>query len=296
MQAGEPVIKVSPQWKSKIRSLAPDLPSAKPKAKRKILVFSLMTGYHHWVTPNTAAMIKILGEKSGAYETVDSIDVEMFSVDKLKAFDAVILNNTCSKPDHRNLFMDARGAEKSNEVRALEDSLISFVKSGKGLIVIHAGITTFNGCPEIVDMFGGTFDFHPPQQPVTLYPVEAGHPLVKAFGGKSFVHIDEPYMFNGACKKNNSRPLLVMDTTKLKCGRLKKKVMSEARYVSWIKSYGKGRVFFCSPSHNAQSFSDPRLLRFYLDGFQYALGDLDCDDSPIHTKHGKAPTDNLVAD
>ena len=48
--------------------------------------------------------------------------------------------------------------------------------------------------------------------------------------------------------------------------------------VAWIKPYGTGRTFFSSPSHNAQSFEDPRLLQFMLDGIQYALGDLECDD------------------
>ncbi|NOR75818.1 MAG: ThuA domain-containing protein, partial [Draconibacterium sp.] len=53
------------------------------------------------------------------------------------------------------------------------------------------------------------------------------------------------------------------------------------KYVSWIKRHGKGRVFFVSPSHNAQSFEDVRLLKFYLDGIQYVTGDFKCDDTPI---------------
>ena len=54
-----------------------------------------------------------------------------------------------------------------------------------------------------------------------------------------------------------------------------------ARYISWIKPYGEGRVFYCSPSHNAQSFENPKLLQFMLNGIQYALGDLECDDSVL---------------
>ena len=54
-----------------------------------------------------------------------------------------------------------------------------------------------------------------------------------------------------------------------------------ARYISWIKPHGEGRVFYCSPSHNAQSFENPQLLQFMLNGIQYALGDLKCDDSVL---------------
>ncbi|MCX6872996.1 MAG: hypothetical protein NTW21_04195 [Verrucomicrobia bacterium] len=31
----------------------------------------------------------------------------------------------------------------------------------------------------------------------------------------------------------------------------------------------------------AQSYETECMLRFYLDGIQYALGDLHCDDSPL---------------
>jgi len=279
--AGEPVIKVTDAWKNQMRELAPAKSRVKPKSPRKILVCSLMTGYKHWVTPNTSALLKILGEKSAAFEIVESNDVMMFAPDKLKEFDAVVLNNTCSKSDHRNLFLDALGEERQDDITMLENSLLDFVKEGKGLIVMHGGIVTFNGCKEISDMIGGAFDFHPPQQEVTVTAVDSDHPLVQAFKGKSFVHIDEPYLFKGAYKSRNFRPLLEMDTSKLKCGKNREKVMSEIRYISWIKKYGKGRIFFVSPSHNAQSFSDPRLLQFYLDGIQYALGDFKCDDSPM---------------
>ena len=71
-----------------------------------------------------------------------------------------------------------------------------------------------------------------------------------------------------------------MDTSLLKCGRAQKKVVADIRYTAWIKKYGKGRVFYCSPSHNAQSFEKPELLQFLLDGIQYTLGDLKCDDTP----------------
>jgi hypothetical protein len=38
---------------------------------------------------------------------------------------------------------------------------------------------------------------------------------------------------------------------------------------------------YASPSHNAQSFENPQLLQFFLDGMQYVVGDVKCDDSPL---------------
>lgn len=129
-------------------------------------------------------------------------------------------------------------------------------------------------------LVGGSFDYHPPQQEITLELAEPGHPLTKAFKGKSFTHVDEPYLFNKAYEQKNFRPLLYMDTSKL-TGK-KKPIEEKKKYVAWIKPHGSGRVFYVSPSHNAHSFERPELLKFYLDGAQYVLGDLKCDDSPIN--------------
>ena len=60
-----------------------------------------------------------------------------------------------------------------------------------------------------------------------------------------------------------------------------KEIAELPRYVSWIKRHKQGRVFFCSPAHNAQSFEQPTLLQFILGGIQYATGDLECPDSPL---------------
>ena len=69
-----------------------------------------------------------------------------------------------------------------------------------------------------------------------------------------------------------------MDATRLHS--LREEIENPVVYISWIKRYGKGRVFYVSPSHNAQSFENPDLLKFYLDGLQYVTGHITCEDSP----------------
>ena len=279
--AKAPTVKLTDAWKGKIKKLAPAKATAQPAKDRKVLLFSLSPGFKHWVIPHTAAVVEILAEKTGAFEVVVSDDVQMFTPEKLKQFDAVILNNTCSKGPTRNIFLDALGKDKPDEVAALEKSLLKFVKRGGGLTAIHGAIVFLNNSAEFSELLGGSFDFHPAQQEVTLNLVEPDHPLLKAFGGKKFVHVDEPYLFKNAYTKKNFRPLLQMDTSLLDCGKNQKKVTADIRYTAWIKRYGKGRVFYCSPSHNAQSFERPELLQFLLDGIQYTLGDLKCDDTPL---------------
>ena len=286
-------------WMAEIESLAPAAPTVEPKAVRRVLVFSLSTGYYHHVIPHTAAVIEILGKKSGAYEVVHDNDIEVFLPERIKEFDAIVLNNTCSIGPGRNLFLDVLNKKSTRDKKVgekykhltpearqkfaekLERSLLNYVASGRGMVCVHGGLTMLNNSPEFSEMIGGSFDFHPRLQEVTLHLVEPDHPLLAAFKGKGFVHVDEPYLFNKAYAKKDFRPLLEMDVTKLdEKTRSNPRVTSDRRYVAWIKPYGKGRVFYAGPSHQPESFETQSMLRFFLDGIQYALGDLECDNTP----------------
>ena len=63
-------------------------------------------------------------------------------------------------------------------------------------MVVHGAIVMQNNSMPFSEMCGGSFDYHPRQQEITLQLVDPKHPLVKAFEGKPFVHVDEPYLFN----------------------------------------------------------------------------------------------------
>jgi hypothetical protein len=50
--------------------------------------------------------------------------------------------------------------------------------------------------------------------------------------------------------------------------------------VAWIKHEGKGRVFYTSLGHNPEIYRTAQVLQHYLDGIQFALGDLRADATP----------------
>lgn len=282
---GQKPFELTDAWKTKIRALAPDTARVTPKKEHKVLLFSVFTGFDHWVIPHTDAVIEILADKTGACQVVQTADVTWFTPKRLAGFDAVILNNNCSIGPKRDLLYDALKkaglpeAQCAARAAELEKNLIDYVAAGHGLLSLHGAIVMQNNSEAFSEMMGGSFDYHPAQQPVQLDLVDPAHPLVKAFDGKPFIHVDEPYLFKNAYTQLNFRPLLSMDLAKLTPP--KGKTLSGTRYVSWIKRHGQGRVMYISPSHNAQSFEQPALLQFYLDGLQYVLRDLNCDDSPI---------------
>ena len=277
-------IELDAAWKDKIRELAPDKPTVKPVKVPRILVFTLSTGYQHWVVPHTNAMMEVLSEKTGAFLMDQSSDIRVF--EDLKDYDALLLNNNCSAGERRDLFWDELGKDKAltemereKKAARLENKVIKFVKRGGGLMVIHGGIVMQNNSLEFSKMVGGSFDYHPVQQEVEVSLVEPGHPLLAGFKGQPFVHVDEPYIFKNAYFDYDFHPLLSMDARALHS--LKEEIKDPVIYIAWIKRYGKGRVFYVSPSHNAQSFEKPGMLKFLLDGLQYVTGYLPCDDSPM---------------
>ena len=279
-KVGKGIEPPSEEWIGRIKALAPKKATVAPGGPRRVLVFSLATGYKHNVAPHVVEILKLLGDQTGAFAGVVSDDVEMFSCENLKRFDAVVLNNVCPKSPQRDLFLDKLNDEK--RAAELEANLINYVAEGGGLAIIHGAIAFQNNSLAVSEMIGGSFDFHPKRQTVTLDLVDPDHPLVAAFEGQGFIHEDEPYLFKKAYAEKNFRPLLEMDVSKLdEKTRSDKRVAGEVRYVAWIKKHGKGRVFYCGPSHQPESYETTAMLRFLLDGIQYALGDLPCDDTPL---------------
>ena len=284
-QSEEP-FEITDAWLAKIGKLAPSGPTIKNVAKKRILVFSKATGYDHWIIPHNVEMLKILAKKSGIFEIHIGYDIENFERKNLKKYDAIILNNSNPKGPKRDLFRDLlkENTSLSHQEIAIkapryEQNLMDYVAKGGGLMILHGAITVQNNSPEFSKMTGGSFDYHPKQQSIHLKEVDVHHPLVHAFKGQGLTLVDEPYFFKNAYFDYNFRPLLYMEADKLEG--VKKAVNNNIIYVSWIKRYGKGKVFYSSPSHNAQSMDSPELLQFFLDGMQYVVGDLVCDDAPM---------------
>lgn len=281
-----PEVTLDQAWKDKIRALAPEKATF-PAKKKKVLVFSLHTGFDHWVRPHTEEMVKILGEKSGAFSVTGSKDIAMMELNALEKFDVLVLNNTNSKPDQRNLFWDKlkeSGADSSSVMKQaleLESNLRKFVERGGGLLILHGGNTMLNNSWDFSRLMGGSFDYHPPQQAIQVRLEDPNHPLVQAFPSEGFNHVDEPYFYKNAYAELDFKPLLYFNNAEIKSQRKGQELTEGKTYVAWIRAEGKGKVLYASPSHNAQSFENPDLLQFYLDGLQYVAGDVECDETPI---------------
>jgi type 1 glutamine amidotransferase len=253
----------------KMEQVIPAEAKAKPAKPRKILVFWLCKGYFHESIPVINEAIGLMGEKTGAYEAVFSDDMNEFSAENLAKYDAVIFNNTS-----RLTFDDPKQRE----------ALMDFVKGGKGIVGIHAATDNFYNWHEAADMMGGLFVGHPWTAGGTwaIKNVDPNNPINSAFEGKGFKIKDEIYRQKKLRPVENRRILLALDlddpATKAAKGA---KESDRDMPVSWIKDYGKGRVFYCGLGHNDRVIFRPDILQHYLAGIQFAIGDLKVDATPI---------------
>lgn len=265
----------------KIASALPGEAYAKPAKARKILIFSVTNGFRHDSIETGQLAFTELGKKTGAFETVVSNDLENFEEETLKAFDAVCFLNTTlevfmpSEGEKKKL--DEAGLAKATERAArLEKNLLEFIKSGKGYIGIHAATDTCYSSAAYGEMVGGFFDGHPwlagTQVSIKVDPDHAKHPLVSMFTENLNIK-EEIYQFKAPYDSKKVDVLLRLDTEKSPMNLPGIKRKDGDFGVSWVREYGKGRVFYCSLGHNHDIYWNPTILKHYLAGIQWALGD-----------------------
>jgi hypothetical protein len=262
----------------KMTAAAPDKPTVQPAKPRKVLVCGQNEA--HLPVPFCAKAIEIMARKTGAFDAVFSNDPAMFEADSLKQFDAVILNNSHTLSPllpvgFRQLPKDQQ--DKARErAKTLQKNLEDFVKGGKGLVGIH-GATV--GLPEIGNVLGGNFADWPwkgkEEFPVKLD--DPASPLNAAFEGKGFSVLDEGYAFRDPYSRDILHVLMSIDLSKTKdIG----KRPDHDYAMGWVRSYGEGRVFYSAIGHWPELYWNPKLLRHWLDGIQFAIGDLKADTTP----------------
>jgi type 1 glutamine amidotransferase len=125
-------------------------------------------------------------------------------------------------------------------------------------------------------MLGAKFTGHPWNEEVGIRVEEPTHPLVAAFGGKDFRLADEIYQFGDPYNRKHLRVLLSLDTSRTNMNVKESLGRTDGDFAqAWVKPYGKGRVFYTGFGHRTEIYWNPAILQFYLDGIQFACGDLD---------------------
>jgi type 1 glutamine amidotransferase len=262
---------------AKIEAAMPTQAVAEPAKPRRILVINLCVppAYVHSSIPYWDKALQIMGEKTGAFSIVITDDINMLSPENIEPFDAICLNNPVSLP---------LSPDKTPE---LCESLMNFVKRGKGIVGIHAATDSFYKepyvWPEAQEMMGGIFTGHPWTDRGTwaVKIDEPNHPLMAPFAGQGFKINDEIYRTEPPVFSRGKQLVLMSldmsdETTRNMC----EKETDVDTGISWVKTWGQGRIFYCSLGHAHDVTWNAPILEHYLRGIQFALGDLEVPTTP----------------
>lgn len=254
----------------KIAAAVPAEAPAKPKQARKILVFSRTNGFRHSAIPWGHKAIELIGQKTGAYASTHTEDPAAFEEESLKQYDGVLMLNTTGAA-----FGPKKG-ETSPEAVAKEEvykaNFQKFIESGKGLMGIHAATDTYGNWPWYVAAIGGNFDGHPWHKEVPVHLEDPAHPCNACFEGKDFKIADEIYQYKNY-DASQCHILLRLDTSWPELSKGKRKDLDYP--IGWVKSAGQARVWYCNLGHREATYANPLVLKHFLAGIQFALGDLD---------------------
>lgn len=276
-QSPRPMPALSEDNVAHLRQSLPAQATAKPAAPRRVLIYNFTRGTYHdeaivWAT----RAFELMGEKTGAFTTTAGYDASIFTPEKLREFDAVVMNNT---------MLNVFGPPEVEETRMR--ALVDFVKGGKGIVGIHAANVWEKDATNATDaefrqLLGGRFRNHPWEfEPAGLRIEDPAHPLNAAWGGKTALPLpwrEELYQFDATFSRERVRVLSSLDLT----ATTDKGQRPDKDYpFAWIQSVGKGRSFYTAFGHNKNAFRDPAFLRLLQDGVQFALGDLPADTTPV---------------
>jgi type 1 glutamine amidotransferase len=265
-----------------IEAAAPDKAPAKPGKPRKVLVWG-----HTWThqpNPYAEKALEILARKTGAFEAMISDDPRLLLDDALRQFDALVMNNIHERepflPDDLAQLEDKQKANAKRLDEAAKRSILKYVRSGGGVVGIHAATAACQNWPEYGDMMGGYYGGHIHQE-VVIRPEDPKHPVNACFDGKPFTITDEIYIAGEPYSRDKVRVIAGLDLSQMEDPQ---KRPDKDYAVSWVRAYGKGRVFYTTLGHDAATYWNPVFLQHLLAGVQFAIGDLEGQTAPITAK------------
>jgi type 1 glutamine amidotransferase len=134
-----------------------------------------------------------------------------------------------------------------------EKALLDFVAGGKGFLPIHAASYCFQNSPAYIALVGAQFQRHGTGE-FTAEIVKPDHPALE--GIQPFQVWDETYVHT----KHNPDRMVLME-----------RVDDSGREPwTWVRTHGKGRVFYTAYGHDERVWAHPSFHRLLRNAIRWA--------------------------
>ena len=202
---------------------------------KKAVLYGNYTNYLYHPLKGVDDEIKSIFEKDLDINATE--DLNVFSPETLKETELVIL------------YKDDLDTNVKAEHAA---PLISYVACGGRLLVLHNGISFYDGY-EYFQMAGGKFEHHPEIRNL-IFHGSNNHPVTE--GIENFVIFDEPYIFEFT--SHTPRKVFL------------EYEMDEVKYpAGWTVDYCLGKIVYLMPGHTTESFKNESYRRLIVNSYRW---------------------------
>lgn len=205
--------------------------------KKALLIGNYLNAFYHPLG-QVEAMFKEIYQDIAEITTTEDFDV--LTSPKMLEYDFCISYADCWE-------------EKLSQAQV--SGLINFVNSGRGLIVIHNGIS-FQQNYEFAQMVGARFTGHPPYCNLKFSVINTRHPITQ--GIIAFEMEEEPYRFE-------------FDSFSKKTVLVSYLFENKEYPAVWVNSYGLGKVVYLMPGHDPKSFNHPVYRELLVNSAEWVI-------------------------
>jgi putative membrane-bound dehydrogenase-like protein len=200
---------------------------------------------HHNSNEYYPMLAKALGPDAIYFDYVTSVEAALGDAEYLGNFDALLLY-----ANHPRL------------TAKQWDNLKSYVRNGGGFVPVHCASWCFSNVPEFDQLVGGRFKSHQAGT-FTARVIKPKHPALNDV--KEFNAWDETYFHNKHNEKNRT-VLMVRDA-------VKGDPHTEPEPWTWVRTEGKGRVFYTASGHDQRVWNHPDFHQLIKSGILWAVGE-----------------------
>lgn len=240
------------------------LVAQQPDAPERIqaLIITGQQSGHDWkaVTPE---LRKVL-EATGRFEVRVTEEFRGAGPETLAPYGLVVLNYQGRRPDQR-------WGDRADQ------ALLDFVRSGKGLVMFHFSVASFDGWEEYEKMSGGNWrpnnGHHSAAHDFTVEIKDSDHPITRGLK-KSFVQPDDELYANLRWQPAETYHVLATayDDHSLYQGRARQPIPGPGldHPSLWTLDYGQGRVFATMLGHDVSAVNTVGFVTTFTRGAEWA--------------------------
>jgi len=222
----------------------------------------------HDSVSHALAVIERLGYESGTYDTYIRTDSNIVAKQPLTTTGAPASGGPSLANVDAIFFLGHREVALEPQQRT---ELAAFVRDeGKGFVAAHTALNAFESWPEFGELLGGRYDDHPWNVASgTVINEDPSFPATKHFAA-SFPFVDEFYQTK-EFSRDKLRVLLRLDVSKMPPSPQLRRADRDLP-LAWAKMYGKGRVFYSSLGHAAETWDNRDIAQMYFEAIKWSLG------------------------